>query len=69
MTAIYRITRDSWTADQAYDEMKKYGYYAFPNHGSLKDYVFEYYENHAEAGRGNNTTTAAPADMKLQPQE
>ena len=45
MTAIYRITRDDWTADQAYDEMKKYGYYSFPNHGSLKDYVFEYYRN------------------------
>jgi len=28
MTAIYRITRYSWTADQAYREMKQYDYYS-----------------------------------------
>jgi tyrosine-protein phosphatase SIW14 len=49
MTAIYRITHDSWTADQAYEEMKKYGYYSFPNHGPLKDYVIKYYRSHMEA--------------------
>jgi hypothetical protein len=49
MTAIYRMTRDSWTADQAYKEMKKYGFYSFPNHGSLKDYVYKYYRNLTEA--------------------
>ena len=49
MTAIYRITFDHWTADQAYEEMKKYGFFPFLNHGSLKDYVFKYYRNHAEA--------------------
>lgn len=45
MTAIYRITHDSWTANQAYAEMKKYGFYSFPNHGSLKNYVYKYYQN------------------------
>jgi protein tyrosine/serine phosphatase len=49
MTAIYRMTRDSWTADQAYKEMKQYGFYSFPNHGSLKDYVFKYYRQLIEA--------------------
>ncbi len=49
MTAIYRITHDSWTADQAYIEMKKYGFYSFPNHGSLKDYVYRYYRNYSTA--------------------
>ncbi len=44
MTAIYRITHDSWTADQAYKEMKDYDYYAFGGHGSLKKYVYDYYE-------------------------
>ena len=43
MTAIYRITRDSWTADQAYREMEQYDYYSIGGHGPLKDYVFEYY--------------------------
>jgi hypothetical protein len=26
MTAIYRITQDGWTAEQACDEMKKYDF-------------------------------------------
>jgi protein tyrosine/serine phosphatase len=48
MTAIYRITRDGWTADQAYDEMKKYDFedsFFYPR--SLKKYVFSYYEQFA----------------------
>lgn len=45
MTAIYRITRDSWTADQAFEEMKQYGFYSFPNHGSLKKYIYQYFQN------------------------
>jgi protein tyrosine/serine phosphatase len=44
MTAIYRITHDSWTADMAYLEMKQYGYYSFPNHGSLKKFVYRYFQ-------------------------
>jgi hypothetical protein len=28
MTAIYRIIHDSWTVDQAYQEMKQYDYYS-----------------------------------------
>jgi len=43
MTAIYRMTHDSWTADQAYREMTEYRYTSFPFHGSLKDYVYRYY--------------------------
>lgn len=45
MTAIYRITRDGWTADQAYAEMKKYDFedsFFYPR--SLKKYVFSYYK-------------------------
>ena len=45
MTAIYRITRDGWTAEQAYDEMKKYDFedsFFYPR--SLKKYVFSYYQ-------------------------
>lgn len=48
MTAIYRITRDGWTADQAYDEMKKYDFedsFFYPR--SLKKYVFSYYQQFA----------------------
>src|SRR6185369_7047625 len=41
MTAIYRITHDGWTADQAFQEMKQYDWYSFGGHGSTKDYVFD----------------------------
>jgi tyrosine-protein phosphatase SIW14 len=46
MTAIYRIAHDSWTADQAAEEMKKYDYYSIGGHGPLKDYVFEFYRKY-----------------------
>jgi protein tyrosine/serine phosphatase len=49
MTGIYRITHDTWTADRAYGEMKQFGYYSFPNHGSLKDYVYKYYDTNRAA--------------------
>lgn len=45
MTAIYRITRDGWSADQAYEEMKKYDFedsFFYPR--SLKKYVYSYYK-------------------------
>ena len=43
MSAIYRITRDGWSADQAWLEMKRYDFeYGF-GHGSLKRYVFDFY--------------------------
>lgn len=44
MTAIYRITQDGWTGNQAYEEMKKYDFensFFYPR--SLKRYVFSYY--------------------------
>ena len=43
MTAIYRMTHDGWTADRAYAEMKQYGFESGFGHGSLKDYVYDYY--------------------------
>ena len=43
MTAIYRMTHDRWTADRAYGEMKQYGFESGFGHGSLKDYVYDYY--------------------------
>jgi protein tyrosine/serine phosphatase len=46
MTGIYRIAHDNWTADQAYAEMVKFGYYSFPNHGSLRQHVYNYYDTY-----------------------
>jgi tyrosine-protein phosphatase SIW14 len=47
LTGVYRITHDNWTADQAWEEMKKYDF----NSGWLgsgpkdqKKFVFDFYE-------------------------
>jgi protein tyrosine/serine phosphatase len=58
MTAIYRITHDTWTADQAFAEMKTFGWYSFPNHGALKTHMYGYYDTHraALAARAPATT-------------
>jgi tyrosine-protein phosphatase SIW14 len=50
MTAVYRITHDGWTADQAYAEMKKYHFHSFRHHGlkrhhALKHFVYRYYDS------------------------
>lgn len=45
MTAIFRITNDGWTGDQAYKEMRKYDFedsFFYPR--PLKKYVFTFYE-------------------------
>jgi tyrosine-protein phosphatase SIW14 len=43
MTAVYRMTQDGWTANQALDEMKQYRFGEGIGHGVLKDYVLDYY--------------------------
>ena len=43
MTAVYRMTHDNWTANQAYVEMKQYRFEGFPGHPTLKIFVFDYY--------------------------
>jgi tyrosine-protein phosphatase SIW14 len=59
MTGIYRITHDSWTADKAYQEMLAYDYYSFPNHGSLRDNVYKYYDTYRLASARQTPATAA----------
>ena len=64
MTAMYRLTKDGWTADQAYREMKEYRFKVTLNflfgHENLKDFVYDYYETLQQAaaatasGRGGS---------------
>lgn len=61
MTAIYRISHDAWTAEQAYDEMKQYGYYSIGGHGSLRDYVYQYYRNYLTGLAKPPASSANPA--------
>jgi protein tyrosine/serine phosphatase len=55
MSAIYRITHDGWSADQAYLEMKRYDFEYGMGHGSLKRYVFNFYSQIEEKGVVVNT--------------
>jgi protein tyrosine/serine phosphatase len=54
LTAIYRITHDGWTADQAYEEMKQYdfnqGFFGGPS--AQKKFVFSFYERHVTTAGG-----------------
>lgn len=43
MIAVYRMTVDRWSLDQAYDEMKKYDFYTSGGHSCYKEYVNDYY--------------------------
>ncbi len=56
LTAIYRITNDGWTAEQAWQEMKDHdfnkGFFGGP--GAQKRYVFSFYDEHQRS-------VAAPA--------
>jgi len=42
MTAVYRMTRDGWTADQAFKEMKRYDYGPDFMHPEFKKFVYGY---------------------------
>ena len=60
LTAIYRITRDGWTAEQAYEEMKQYdfnnGFFGGP--GAQKRYVYSFYDKY-RAGQNSRGDSAA----------
>jgi hypothetical protein len=43
MIAVYRMAKDGWTIDQAYDEMLKYDFYTGGGHEGYKTYVEDYY--------------------------
>ena len=55
MTAVYRITHDGWTAEQAFAEMKKYdfddGFFGGPS--AQRKFVFEFYEQQQQKLGGN----------------
>lgn len=42
MTAVYRVARDGWTADRAFEEMKAYRFGPAVLHRELKAFVYEF---------------------------
>jgi uncharacterized protein (TIGR01244 family) len=49
MTAVYRMTADGWTAEQAFAEMKRYKFGADFLHPEFKSFVFGYQAQPAQA--------------------
>ena len=56
LTGVYRITHDGWTAEQAFEEMKKYdfdqGFGSFGGPPAQKKFVFQFYEEHKKLQTG-----------------
>lgn len=48
LTAAYRITHDGWTADQAFDEMKRYDFNdgIFGGPADQRKFVYSFYQNY-----------------------
>lgn len=42
MTAVYRMTQNSWTGEQAFNEMKQYKFGATMLHPEFKQFVYSY---------------------------
>lgn len=64
MTAIYRMTNQNWTADQAYAEMQSYDFedsWWYPR--VLKKFVYSFYEEHK---RGASDSAAAAGTATIQ---
>jgi tyrosine-protein phosphatase SIW14 len=47
MTAVYRMTQDAWTAEQAFNEMKRYKFGADFLHPEFKQFVYGYHSDRA----------------------
>jgi tyrosine-protein phosphatase SIW14 len=58
MTAVYRMTTDGWTADQAFQEMKQYKYGADFLHPEFKSFVYQYHPQVASAAPAKAAATA-----------
>jgi protein tyrosine phosphatase (PTP) superfamily phosphohydrolase (DUF442 family) len=54
LTAVYRITHDGWTAEQAYQEMTEYDFNngLFGGPGAQKKFVYSFYERYRTTAAG-----------------
>jgi protein tyrosine/serine phosphatase len=57
MTALYRITHDGWTADQAWEEMKQYDFNngMFGGPGAQKKFVYSFYQKFLATSKAAKT--------------
>ena len=61
MTAVYRMTRESWSGDQAFKEMKKYNFGADFLHPEFKSFVYAFHPLPAPSLQAPTTTLAEAA--------
>jgi tyrosine-protein phosphatase SIW14 len=64
MTALYRMTQDGWTPDQAYDEMRNFDFEGFPGHPALKKFVYDYSSAIDRSHRRGTDATVASVATK-----
>jgi tyrosine-protein phosphatase SIW14 len=60
MTAVFRMMEDDWSADQAYEEMKRFEFGPSFLHPEFKEFVYDYHMRLA-AARPAGANAAAPA--------
>jgi hypothetical protein len=58
MTAVYRMTHEGWTADQAFREMKRYKFGADFLHPEFKKFVYGFRSGPADAPQGKAAVEA-----------
>jgi protein tyrosine/serine phosphatase len=61
MTAVYRMSQNGWSSDQAYDEMKQFNFEGFPGHPTLKKFVYAYYSDLSRSPAAAKPTAVAAA--------
>jgi tyrosine-protein phosphatase SIW14 len=61
MTAVYRMTQEGWSADQAFQEMKRFKFGADFLHPEFKTFVYSYHPEAASAPPAKANVERAPA--------
>jgi protein-tyrosine phosphatase len=65
MTAVYRMTRDGWNSEQAYQEMKQYNFEGFPGHPVLKSFVYDYYTQIEDSSVADKSAFESKSNPKI----
>jgi tyrosine-protein phosphatase SIW14 len=64
MTAVYRMTQDGWSADQAFQEMKQFKFGADFLHSEFKAFVYGYHPEVASAARAAAVETTKTPGLR-----
>ncbi|HET7212500.1 MAG TPA: dual specificity protein phosphatase family protein [Terriglobia bacterium] len=64
MTAVYRMTLNGWSADQAFKEMKEYKFGWEALHPEFKKFVYSYQPNHALTAKDVLSSSATTTGTK-----